>query len=311
MEKGLLEFIKLLSENDNKNLSLQTVKLMEEAGELAKNVLPYEMASGSLHRFTSKQDILDNSIDVILVALSIAYKLGYQDAEIFDIMQKKSMYWAHLQKNEKRVDAFKIPHEIHITVKEVPDLTTFKEHCKQLEVKPIVLDLHTRQSTLVDVMTSSIYIGTTSQAYESLLVLKKKLQEFGYEVVRGKIEAAPWHPMVPTKENTFGHKENNYFESHIEVYLEEGSKHNLESLKELANELSVHVSNNFFKRTKEVSTVMLTYREYYGTLEFFKETLADIRSKLIERGFSISKKEIIEYTVFDSNVYHDIEWLKT
>lgn len=310
MEKGLLEFIKLLSENDNKNLSLQTVKLMEEAGELAKNVLPYEMADGSLHRFTSKQDILDNSIDVILVALSIAYKLGYQDTEIFDMMQKKSMYWAQLQKNEKKVDVYKIPHEIHITVKHVDDLNKFKEHCKLLDVKPIVLDLHTRQSTLVDIMTSSIYVGTTSQAYESLLVLKKRLQEFGYEVVRGKIEAAPWHPMVPTRENTLGHKENNYFESHIEVYLEAGTVNNLDKLKEIASEMGVHVSNNFFKRTENISTVMLTYREHYGTLEFFKETLAEIRKILIDRGFSISKKEIIEYSVFDTNVHHDSEWLK-
>ena len=311
MNNNLLELIKNLTEKDTKNLSQKTVKLMEEAGELAKSVLPYEMASGSLHRFTYKEKLLEDSADIMLVALSIIYSLGYTDNDITDIMQKKALYWSQIQDNEN-VEVNKIPHEIHITVSGVTDIEKFKEDCRDLGLKAIVLDLHISDGVIKDIMTSSVKIGNSNEAYALMVQDKANLEARGYKVVRGKIEVAPWHPIVPKRANQLHVGHGQYFESHIEVYIDNHSKtHTLEALKDMIDD-DVHVSNNFFKRNADISSIMLTYRQSSANvcLEGFKDDTQRIRELLTEAGFSVNKKNIIEYSMYDSNVDHDKIWIK-
>jgi hypothetical protein len=52
----LIEFIKTLSLNDKKTLTQKALKTSEEVGELAKAVLPFEGAAGTLHRFHRKRN---------------------------------------------------------------------------------------------------------------------------------------------------------------------------------------------------------------------------------------------------------------
>ncbi len=77
MSPELFEYIQRLSLADKKTLSQKALKVAEESGELAKVVLPFDNAAGTIHRFIEKGRILEESVDVILTAISIAYELGY------------------------------------------------------------------------------------------------------------------------------------------------------------------------------------------------------------------------------------------
>lgn len=75
MQTQLLDYIKKLSLDDKKTLSQKALKVAEESGELAKVVLPFDNAAGTIHRFIEKGKILEESVDVILTAISIAWML--------------------------------------------------------------------------------------------------------------------------------------------------------------------------------------------------------------------------------------------
>lgn len=311
MIKNTLELVKVLTDRDTKNLSQKGLKLSEECGELSKNILPYEGAEGTLHRFIQKEKIAENCVDTILVALSIAYSLGYSDDELATIMLKKSMYWSTLQDNEKNVDMAKMPHELHLTVKTVVCLEHFIMACGMAGVKPIVLDLHAKtEGALKDMMTSGVFVGSSSQAYEELSRIKAVLEIYGFEVIRGKIEVPPFHPAVPSESNSFQHEKNRYFESHIEVLLNSDDPNSFERLRFWAQKRGdVHLSMNTFKRHGEVSTVMLTYRNDKHIMESFKKEVRLIREQLKAAGFTLNGKEILEYCLYDSSTSHDNEWL--
>lgn len=116
MDKDLLKYIRTLSENDTKTLTQKALKTSEEVGELAKVVLPYENAAGTLHRFVNRRQILDSAADIILCALSIAHELDYTDQEINDMIHAKATKWSGLQAKEKKVK-YPLPYEIHVTIK--------------------------------------------------------------------------------------------------------------------------------------------------------------------------------------------------
>jgi NTP pyrophosphatase (non-canonical NTP hydrolase) len=160
MNIQLLDYIKKLSLDDKKTLSQKALKVAEESGELAKVVLPFDNAAGTIHRFIEKGRILEESVDVILTAISIAYELGYSHEEIEETMRLKAEKWQGIQYKETQVDDM-IPFEIHVSVqlKEGQE-ERFRNICGLINsatpVKPIILDLENKgQSVMQDVMTSS------------------------------------------------------------------------------------------------------------------------------------------------------------
>lgn len=309
MTPDVLDFIRTLSLNDQKTLSQKALKLAEECGELAGYVLPYESASGTIHKIANKDHLLEESVDTILVALSVAFSLGYDIDHIQSMMQNKALYWASLQQNQGEVDCNKIPHEIHVTVEAAADVEQYKEDCRKIGVKPIVLDLHTKTTGVIkDVMTSQIVVGTTTEAFAAMDKTKVALREAGYNVVRGKIEAAPWHPSAPTVRNGLKHAADNYFESHIEVHVERDGQYTVEFLKDILSGYKVHVSSNAFKSFAQYSTVMTTIRRDDVPLEAFKRQLEMVKRRITEVGFTMSEKVIIEYSIFDSKITHDKGW---
>ena len=315
MRKDILEFVKELSLSDPKTLSQKSLKLFEEGGELAKAILPYESASGTLHRIVHRGHILEEVVDSILVALSVAYSLGFEDDEIASMMHRKSMYWAGLQANESNVISDKIPHEIHVTVKSASDIESFRKDCQSIGVKPIVLALHTKSDGVItDVMTSQVIIGSTTDAFHAMKDTNDALSRLGYNVSRCKIEAAPWHPSAPTDANQLSHGKDNYFESHVEVKVcdSEGSNISMARLKECLEQsgATAHLSNNYFKSFDEIKTVMVTLRRYDGTFENFSNSLNLLKATLTEWGFSYNNKDIVEYSIYDSNTSHDEEWMR-
>ena len=327
------EFIKNLSIKDKKTLSQKGLKLVEEVGELARVILPYDSAHGTNHRFTDREAILEEVVDVYLTNISIAHSLGFTDEEFNDMLVKKSEKWSQLQANEEKAE-FPLPFEIHVTVDvdlEIGEgdvlnpwsgsISRFKEDCVEIGVKPIVIDLEINDgSILKDVMTSSKHFGDNRSAYEESIRIVSELKDMGYKVLRNKIESVPWHPAAPVISTGKEIPNGCYFESHIGVVITPDEKRSLNYLVNFLNsedgdeiiELSgtVKLSQNFFKKSKDGSRFvnMLTYRSNKCGSPKFKLEVEGLKNVLTKKGFDFEKVEV-EYAVYDTNVTHDAKWI--
>jgi NTP pyrophosphatase (non-canonical NTP hydrolase) len=339
------DYIKDLSIKDKKTLSQKTLKLVEEVGELSRVILPYDSAHGTNHRFTDRDAILEELVDVYLTNVSISHSLGFTDEEFNDMLVKKSEKWGSLQVKEEKA-TFPLPFEIHVTVEvDLPvengevvnnwygTIEEFKEDCNKIGVKPIVIDLEINDgSILKDVMTSSKFFGDNRGAYEESERICKELRNRGYKVVRNKIETVPWHPAAPQdkdKDHPLFHGEpipnGCYFESHIGIIISQEEKEDLNELVDFLNESicefsgTAKLSRNFFKRSESGKFVnMLTYRSNMVTCKEFESEVRSIE-KIISgkndwsllsnfKKFDYEKVEI-EYAVYDTNVTHDAKWI--
>lgn len=311
MRQDLLTYVRALSLADKKSLAQKTLKLMEEGGDLAKLALPFENAHATSHRFVTRHNILEESVDSILVLLSIIYSLGFDDQELDDMFKRKADYWAELQARQDLLDSKTpkgTPYELHITVSEAPDVEAFRQACHAAGVKPILLDLQTHSSAVIkDVMTSSVVFGTNTEALAAIEAQAKVLEAHGLKVVRKKIETVPWHPAAPSRLHAVPVMPKDcYFECHFGIKLQKGEDSN--KLKELAGTLNCHMSSNTFKRAKDYVVVMLTYRDYQGPYEDVAEAVQRIGARLRAAGYYVDK-EIIEFSLYDTKVHHDAVWL--
>lgn len=304
-KKDLHDFIKELSIKDKKTLLQKALKTAEECGELAKAVLPYEEAPQSLHKFSDQKKILEECADVILCALSVAYNLGADKKQINDMLWKKCEYWGSLQSRENKTKR-DLPFEIHLTVDNKTNFNQFKKICTYLNIKAIQLDLITKDKNILDeMMTSSKFFGTNSSAYEELNRIKNALEENGIVVIREKIETVFWHPSAPSKleGNKKMHK-NGYFEAHFEY---EVSNKNLKQLLLISRKNKMVVSKNINKK----NIYMLTLRSYNSVLEDFQKEVQLIEQELIKKGFIPLEKVLIEFSLYDTNISHDKQWINS
>ena len=326
MSKYINDFIKDLSIKDKKTLSQKTLKLVEEVGELSRVILPFDSAPGTNHRFSDRERILEEVVDVYLSNISIAHSLGFTEEEFNEMLNKKTDKWAKLQLKEDEV-TFPLPYEIHVTIDLEKLLETnftidrFKEDCKSIEVKPIVLDLEMKKGTLKDVMTSSKHFGDNRSAYEEANRIANKLTSFGYKVVRNKIETVPWHPAAPTSNTGEPIPNGCYFESHIGVVITPDEKEKLQEFVQGLNDRctdagviglggTCKLSQNFFKKSKDGSKFvnMLTYRDNMTCRKRFEIEVDAIKYSLEYCGFEFEKVEV-EYALYDTNVNHDSKWI--
>ena len=334
------EYIKNLSIKDKKTLSQKGLKLVEEIGELARVILPYDSAHGTNHRFIDREAILEEVVDVYLTNISIAHSLGFTDEDFNDMLVKKSEKWSQLQASEEKAE-FPLPFEIHVTVEvDLPigdgdvitdwygSISEFKEDCIEIGVKPIVIDLEINDgSILKDVMTSSKHFGDNRSAYEESERIVSELRNTGYKVLRNKIESVPWHPAAPVISTGKEIPNGCYFESHIGVTIYPGQKDELnEFVKNIEDKYAINfsgvgdpltslsgtakLSQNFFKKSKDGSKFvnMLTYRSNKCGSPKFKLEVEGIKHLLQEEGFEFEKVEV-EYAVYDTNVTHDAKWI--
>ncbi len=308
MKKELLEFIKTLSLNDKKNLIEKTLKTSEEVGELAKVVLPYENAAGTLHRIVQRRQILENAIDTMLCAMSIAYDLKYSDEEIEDMLLEKSKKWSGIQEKEGSCK-FPLPFEIHITIdlsNSKCDVEHFKTVCERvLEIKPIIIELEKNGVNVMnDVMTSSVHFGDNNSAILASENLSKTLKAYGYAISRVKIETVPWHPAAPREGDEM--PDDCYFESHLRIVTTTERKDELEMV---AGNWGAHLSRNFFKKLKnDEYIIMMTLRDRSTDNKSFKAEVDHLKEELLNRGFLVDKTEI-EFAIYDSNRVHDSIWI--
>jgi NTP pyrophosphatase (non-canonical NTP hydrolase) len=324
-KKYINDFIKDLSIKDKKTLSQKTLKLVEEVGELSRVILPFDSAPGTNHRFSDRERILEEVVDVYLSNISIAHSLGFTEEEFNEMLNKKTDKWAKLQLKEAEV-TFPLPYEIHVTVDTSEnffecDIDGFKSKCQEIDVKPIVLDLEMKEGTLKDVMTSSKHFGDNRTAYEEANRIANKLTSFGYKVVRNKIETVPWHPAAPTFKTGEPIPNGCYFESHIGVVISPDEKESLQEFVQGLNDRCTEagrieiggtckLSQNFFKKSKDGSKFvnMLTYRDNMTCREDFEHGVDAIKWSLDKCGFDFEKVEV-EYALYDTNVNHDSKWI--
>lgn len=78
----------------------RSLKLFEEGGELAEAVLAQYKEAGMAYKNLTKDDILQESCDVIIVALSIAFGAGFTVEDIEAGLEKKAEKWKKYQKND-------------------------------------------------------------------------------------------------------------------------------------------------------------------------------------------------------------------
>ena len=329
------DFIKILSIKDKKTLSQKGLKLVEEVGELARVILPYDSAHGTNHRFIDREAILEEVVDVYLTNISIAHSLGFTDEEFNDMLAKKSEKWSKLQASEEKAE-FPLPFEIHVTVdatktfnntmfdgdeEDLPlidtfDIDKFKNDCSDINVKPIVIDLEINDGSITkDVMTSSKHFGDNRSAYEESERICSELRSKGFRVLRNKIESVPWHPAAPVMSTGKEIPNGCYFEAHIGVTIYPGQKAELNDFVKSLTSLidlsgTAKLSQNFFKKSKDGSKFvnMLTYRSNMCGSPKFKLEVEGIKHLLQEEGFEFEKVEV-EYAVYDTNVTHDAKWI--
>jgi len=82
-----------LSKNNPKSLIEIGLKLSEESGELAEAILSYEQVNGSTYKNGSIEDVKQESVDVVMVALSAFYKVGGTTKEFTKILEEKTEKW--------------------------------------------------------------------------------------------------------------------------------------------------------------------------------------------------------------------------
>lgn len=220
----------------------------------------------------------------------------------------KAKKWSEKQKKENGVK-FPLPYEIHITIQGPGNIEQFQNVCKQLKVKPIVIDLQKNEKVIMqDVMTSSVHYGDNRSAYDAAEELRYDLSMKGYCVLRVKIETVPWHPAAPSKnDRVFVMPDNSYFESHLRIVTTVDKKRTLETI---AKNYGAHLSRNFFKKINDDEyVIMMTLRSTTDNREDFKSKVEALKWTLTSVGFEVDKMEI-EFAVYDTKISHDKDWIE-
>lgn len=194
-------------------------------------------------------------------------------------------------------------YEIHLTVSVDPEkpewLTKFRSVCESMDVKPIVIDAY----PLNDVMTS-FRMQSDDQNYVFKVMTSQFLILAGHGMlpIRCKVETDLNHPAVATP------LPNQYFESHIQVWVREDQ---LEDLKELSKGCDFYVSRNAFKPPVDGRHIrMVTAREYHTNAESFTRRVVALR-KTLQDQYELAKDQEIEFALYDSNATHDTPWIQS
>jgi len=308
LSKELLSYIKELSKRDTKNLTQKSLKTVEEIGELAKKVLPYEGAFATNHRIVNRLQIIEEIADSMLCLLSIGHDLDITNEELESIVLQKATIWQEKQEAELGL-SYPLPYEIHISV-QTTDIADFKIFCEAINVKPIVIDLQNTagQDVMREVMTSSKHFGDNTSVMKEVDRIRDALTIHGFKVVREKVETVPWHPAAPRRSNHAPMPKDCYFECHFAVIVDPNS--NQDDLTCVARSNRLHKSTNVFKKKTDGSCiVMFTLRHYTGTYEDFLNKVEQAKSDFLSKNF-IVEKVITEFSIYDTKVSHDQKWFE-
>lgn len=93
-----LQLIKELSLSEPKSRHQMFIKLSEECGELAQEILIEDNASGFQHKVRGSDGINGEAVDVIIVALSLFFNNGGTIEELSATINKKCQKWQSYRK---------------------------------------------------------------------------------------------------------------------------------------------------------------------------------------------------------------------
>lgn len=208
-----------------------------------------------------------------------------------------------------------IPYEFHITVEATSNnVELFRQATGELGVKSIILDLGVNNGRdLSDYQTSSTsLLDGDQEAFEEMDRIGDELADRGFNVVRRKIEAAPWHPNAPQYDGE-QMPDGSYFEAHLAI----GSRpEDIATLRQGiidgGNVVPLHLSRNVFKQPDENGevTMMATLRDYRSPYERFAREVQAAGELVTALGFGLKKPPITEFAVYDSNTNHDNPWMQ-
>lgn len=309
MRSDLIEYIRRLSERDQKHTSDRVLKATEELGELAEAVLARNMGYATTHKFMSREKILEECADLLLCTLSVAYHEQFSDDEINDMLKRKSDKWARLQNNCDE-GKFPLPFEIHITFNVLLYQTQeYRDACLVVGVKPIIIEFESESVTAQnrDVMTSSVILTDNRGVLAEVDRIVAEMAYHGFTAIRKKIETVPYHPTSPRLDGDDMPK-GCYFESHFSVKISD--PRHAETTRFVADSCNCHLSTNAFKKYSDGSyDQMLTMRWYKGTNTQFRAAVDTVHKTMVELGLQV-QDPIVEFSLYDTNVHSDDVWLK-
>lgn len=93
LDKNNTSLLADLSLKNKKSLTEIALKMAEETGEVSSAVLSVTNSSGSEYKDNSNDDIIEEVVDVIMVAKSILYKLDVSPEIYNDIFATKLEKW--------------------------------------------------------------------------------------------------------------------------------------------------------------------------------------------------------------------------
>ena len=93
MYQQQVDEIRRLTKLDGKTKEQRIIKLMEEVGELAEAVLSETGAPGCEYKNKDSGDVVEEAVDVIIVALSILDAYEIPDPNIFERLRHKLHKW--------------------------------------------------------------------------------------------------------------------------------------------------------------------------------------------------------------------------
>lgn len=192
--------------------------------------------------------------------------------------------------------------EVHITVQSLKnsELEQFKQFCKQIGAKPILIALPKGRMTQ-QAMISKVFTGLVEgQLGQEIKQLKAQFVDAGYEIIRTKVEVPLEYIAMGVKE--FPDYHGQYFEWHGKVEFDE-----IEHLQGAIRYLDAHISRNGLK--DENNRRFVTVRAYH-TQRFFMNKVDTVVQALEHHGLKLVK-QAYEYCIYDSNRAIDSGWVDT
>lgn len=140
-------------------------------------------------------------------------------------------------------------HELHVTVHPAGrSYQDFLAVCTQIGVRGYVMTLVPPDGPFVtDWMTGSGVNGSDRDAIDALVSIADDLAERGWDPVRVKIEAAPWHYAAPSGHGT-SPLGDHYWESHVGVWV---PPPDVDSLAEKLDDIGCYLSVNALKPRRD------------------------------------------------------------
>jgi len=188
-------------------------------------------------------------------------------------------------------------YEIHITVSQPDSIERFKQVCRAIDVKPIVI----ATGDYDQVMTSSIFAD--GHYLNKVNKIDQHLSDAGFDVIRHKVEIMP----QITK-----HPDHLYYESHIRFKIPKEKQgyvtEKLALIERLCQRKNLHKSRNLFKVDNEFIYQMATYRSYTDTIWQFGTHIEDVKDYAGHVGLWYDKVEL-EECIYDTNEGVDKKWL--